>query len=96
MKHQNTSKNIPLNQNFNHGENTPKSLFYTVGKVYMLYLMKREFLDSTSRQVINGPILKGSSDRSLFLFEINVGKKRIRQPTILKLKDEFLDRHKID
>jgi len=39
---------------------------------------------------------KGSPDPSLFIFEINVGKRRIRQRTTLKLNDQFLDRLKID
>ena len=34
---------------------------------------------------------KGSSDPSNFIFEINVGKSRIRHRTTLKLNDEFLD-----
>ena len=42
------------------------------------------------------PVLKGSSDPSHFIFEINVGKRRIRHTTTLKLNDEFLDRLKID
>ena len=37
---------------------------------------------------------KGSSDPSHFIFEINVGKSRIRHTTTLKLNDEF--RLKID
>ena len=40
--------------------------------------------------------LKGSSDPSQFIFEINVGKSRIRHTTTVKLNDEFLDRHEID
>ena len=36
--------------------------------------------------------LKCSSDPSHFIFEINVGKSRIRHTTTLKLNDEFLDR----
>ena len=39
---------------------------------------------------------KGSSDPNDFIFEINVGKKRIRYTATLKLNDEFLDRLKID
>ena len=39
--------------------------------------------------------LKGSSDLSDFIFEINVGKRRIRHTTTLKLTDEVLDRLKI-
>ena len=35
---------------------------------------------------------KGSSDPSHSIFEINVGKKRIRQTTTLKLNDESPDR----
>ena len=37
-----------------------------------------------------------SSDPSPFIFEINVGKSRIRQTTTLTLNDEFLDWLKID
>ena len=40
--------------------------------------------------------LKGSSDPSDFIFEINVGKRRIRHTKTLKLNDEVLDRLKID
>ena len=40
--------------------------------------------------------MKGISDPSHFIFEINVGKRRIRHTTTLKLIDEFLDRLKID
>ena len=40
--------------------------------------------------------VKGSSDPSHFIFEINVGKRRIRYRTTLKSEDEFLDRLKID
>ena len=44
----------------------------------------------------NLPIkVKGSSDPSHFIFEINVGKSRIRHRTTLKLNDEFLDRLKM-
>ena len=39
---------------------------------------------------------KGSSDPSHFIFEINVGKSRIRHTTTLKLSYEFLDRLKIN
>ena len=38
---------------------------------------------------------KANSYPSNFIFEIDVGKRRIRQTTILKLNDEFLDRLKI-
>ena len=37
---------------------------------------------------------RGSSDQNQFIFQINVGKRRIRHVTTLKLKDEFLDRIK--
>ena len=37
----------------------------------------------------------GSSDQTHFIFEINVGKRRIRHTPTLKLNDEFLDRFKI-
>ena len=38
---------------------------------------------------------KGSSDPSQFIFEINVGKGRIRHTTTLKLDGEFINRLKI-
>ena len=38
--------------------------------------------------------IKGSSDPSHFIFEINVGKGQIRHTTTLQLNDEFLDRLK--
>ena len=40
--------------------------------------------------------IKGSLDPSHFIFEINVGKKRIRYTTTVKFNDEILDRLKID
>ena len=40
--------------------------------------------------------LKGSSDPSQFISEINDGKSRIRHTTTLKLNDEFLDRLQSD
>ena len=43
-----------------------------------------------------GDSLKGSSDPSHFIFKINVGKRRIRHRTTLKLNDEFLDRLQFD
>ena len=39
---------------------------------------------------------KGSSDQSHFIFEINVGKSRIRHTTTLKYNVEFLNQFKID
>ena len=48
------------------------------------------------RQVGGSTNFKGSSDPNHFIFEINVGKKRIRHGTTLKLNDEFLDRLQID
>ena len=36
--------------------------------------------------------LKGCSDSSHLIFEINVGKRRIRQTTTVKYNSEFLDR----
>ena len=41
-------------------------------------------------------IFKGSPALNHFIFEINVGKGRIRHTTTLNLNDEFLDRLKID
>ena len=40
--------------------------------------------------------MKGGSDPSHFIFEINIGKKRIRHTTTVKFNAEFLDRLKID
>ena len=40
--------------------------------------------------------VKASSDSSNLIFEMNVGKKRIRHTTTLKLNDEFLDQFNID
>ena len=40
--------------------------------------------------------VRGSSDPSHFIFEINLGKSRIRHTTTLKWNDELLDRLKID
>ena len=40
--------------------------------------------------------IKDSPDTSHFIHEINVGKRRIRYTTTLKLNDEFRDRLKID
>ena len=39
---------------------------------------------------------KDSSALSHFIFEINVGKSRIRHTTMMKLNDEFLDWLQID
>ena len=41
-------------------------------------------------------LFKGSPDLNHLIFEINVGKGRIRHKTTLNLNDEFLDRLKID
>ena len=40
--------------------------------------------------------IKGSSDSSHSIFEINIGKKWIQHTTTVKLNDKFLDRLKID
>ena len=40
--------------------------------------------------------IKDGSDPCHFIFEFNVGKRRIRHKTSQKLIDEFLDRLKID
>ena len=45
---------------------------------------------------IDASLVKGSLDPSHFIFEINVGKSRIRHTTTLQLNDEVLDRLKID
>ena len=39
--------------------------------------------------LIKQKIFKGGSYQSYFIFEINVGKSRIRHTTTLKLKNEF-------
>ena len=40
-------------------------------------------------------LIKGSSDPNHFIFEINIGMRRIRHTKTLKLKDKFLDLLKI-
>ena len=40
--------------------------------------------------------IKGSSDRNQFIFEINVGKSRIRHRTTLNLNDAISDRFEVD
>ena len=55
----------------------------------------KDTLRITSEMVLRMSF-KGSSDPNDFIFEINVGKKRIRYTATLKLNDEFLDRLKID
>ena len=44
----------------------------------------------------NDPCFKGSPDPSHFIFEIDVGERRIRHWTTLNLNDKFPDRVKID
>ena len=39
-------------------------------------------------------LIKGSPDPNHFIFEINIGMRRIRHTKTLKLNDEFLDRQK--
>ena len=54
--------------------------------------------------MIKGPLqllrqrttLKGSPDPSHFIFEINVGKRRIRHRTILNLNDLIFNRFRLD
>ena len=41
-------------------------------------------------------IFKGSPDPSHFIFEINVGRERIRHTTPLKLNNEFIDQLEIN
>ena len=41
-------------------------------------------------------MIKGSSDPNHFIFQINVGKSRIRHRTTLEFNDEFQDRLKMD
>ena len=48
-----------------------------------------------SKNSIVAPTLKSSPAPSHFIFEINVGKSRIRYKTTLKLNDEFRNRLKI-
>ena len=45
---------------------------------------------------VGSRIIKGSPDPSHFIFEINLGKSRIRHTTTLKLNDEFPRRLQID
>ena len=57
----------------------------------------KKFQDSCNQVIfINKKYVKDSPDPSHFIFEINVGKRRIRQTTTLTLNDGFLDRFKID
>ena len=56
------------------------------------FSLQQSLLECIFRKII---IFKGSPDPSHFIFEINVGKSRIRH-TISKLNDEFLDRVQID
>ena len=55
-------------------------------------MVKIEYLNAqvSSKMVAFQMVVKGSPDPSHFIFEINVGKKRIRHRTTLKLNDEFL------
>ena len=53
-------------------------------------------LKKASKNSIAAPSLKGSSDPSHFIFEINLRKSRIRYTVTLKWNDEFLDRLRID
>ena len=55
----------------------------------MKILKKKENYEKTKIKKI-----KGGSDPSYFIFEINVGKSRIRQT--MMLKNELLDRLEID
>ena len=46
--------------------------------------------------LIKQKIFKGGSYQSYFIFEINVGKSRIRHRTTPEFNDEFQDRLKMD
>ena len=50
----------------------------------------------SSQRLYQDFTIKGGSDPNHFIFEINVGKSRIRHTTTLKLNDGFLDRLKSD
>ena len=56
----------------------------------------RQALEFGKNKTEPNPWIKGSSDPRHFIFEINVGKSRIRYKMSLKLNDELLDRLKID
>ena len=57
----------------------------------------RRFFKIIQRNLLRSEnIFKGSLDVSHFILEINIGKRRIRHTTTLKLYDKFLDRLKID
>jgi len=58
---------------------------------FILYMIFKIFNENSHYR--NGHF-KGSSDPSYFIFEINVGKRRIRHTKTLKLKNEFLNRQK--
>ena len=59
-------------------------------------LIRDDFHRKDAPHFIRLPMFEASSDQIHFIFEINVGKSRIRHITTLKLNDEFLDRVKID
>ena len=50
----------------------------------------------SSQRLYQDFTIKGSPYPNHFIFEINVGKKRIRYTTTVKFNDEILDRFKID
>jgi len=67
----------------------------------LLDINRNVYLGQSGNQILptHGQIalgIKGSPDLSHFIFEIKVGKRRIRHTTILKLNDEFLEGFKIN
>ena len=70
-----------------------KCTFHSTKNYSLRYIFLRLWLGSFYISEIDLRI-KGSSDPSHFINEINVGKGRIRHTTTLKLNDEFLDRLK--
>ena len=55
----------------------------------------REILSRNSLQILEMTI-KGSQDPSHFIFEINIGKRRIRHGTTLNLNDTIFNRLGVD
>ena len=58
-----------------------KKLQYSVGDFEALFV-----------HILTKNLIKDSSDPSHFIFEINLGNRRIRHATALKLNEEFISR----
>ena len=68
----------------------------SVSNAFLIFFFKIAWTDRNQffGHIKGSRAFKGSPDPKLFIFEINVGKRRIRHRTTLNL--EFLDRLKID